>query len=131
MDSVKIDALVQAYRNIRAAKEELTKGFEAELGNLESEQDVVSSALKGYMLEAGLKSLKTEQGTVSLLQKTRYFTNDWEEFDKFVIEHKATSLFERRIAQTNLKTFLEDNPGVIPPGLNSESKYEISVRKPT
>lgn len=131
MEQLKLDALVQAYRNIRVAKESLTKDFESALGNLESEQDVISSALKGYMLEAGLKSLKTAQGTVSLLQKTRYFTNDWEKFDEFVIEHKATSLFERRIAQNNLKTFLEDNPGVIPPGLNSESKYEISVRKPS
>jgi len=27
--------------------------------------------------------------------------------------------------------FLEENPGVVPPGLNSTSEYDISVRKPT
>jgi hypothetical protein len=38
---------------------------------------------------------------------------------------------EKRIAQTNMAQFLEENPGVVPPGLNSMTEYAISVRKPT
>jgi hypothetical protein len=30
-----------------------------------------------------------------------------------------------------MKQFLEENPGVVPPGLNSDSEYAITVRKPT
>jgi hypothetical protein len=30
-----------------------------------------------------------------------------------------------------MKQFLEENPGVLPPGLNSNAEYDISVRKPT
>ena len=36
-----------------------------------------------------------------------------------------------RMAQTNMGTFLEENPGVVPPGLNSLTEYSISVRKPS
>jgi hypothetical protein len=63
--------------------------------------------------------------------KTRFTTNDWDSFKKFVAEQDALDLFERRINQTNMKVFLEENPGVVPPGLNSNSEYDISVRKPT
>jgi hypothetical protein len=48
-----------------------------------------------------------------------------------MIEHEAIDLLEKRIAQTNMAQFLEENPGVVPPGLNSSSEYDISVRKPT
>jgi len=38
---------------------------------------------------------------------------------------------EKRIAQTNMATFLADNPSLVPAGLNSTTEYAISVRKPT
>jgi hypothetical protein len=38
---------------------------------------------------------------------------------------------EKRIAQTNMATFLADNPSLVPAGLNSVTEYAISVRKPT
>ena len=50
---------------------------------------------------------------------------------EFIKEHDAIDLLEKRIAQTNMATFLEENPGVYPPGLNSVTEYAISVRKPT
>jgi hypothetical protein len=64
-------------------------------------------------------------------EKTRYTTNDWDSFKTFVIEHDALDLFEKRIHQTNMVSFLDENPGVVPPGLNSMTEYEVSVRKPT
>jgi len=38
---------------------------------------------------------------------------------------------EKRVAQTNMAQFLEENPGLVPPGLNSMSEYGITVKKPT
>jgi hypothetical protein len=48
-----------------------------------------------------------------------------------VVEHDAVDLLEKRIAQGNMRQFLEENPGTVPPGLNSNSEYSVSVRKPT
>ncbi len=31
----------------------------------------------------------------------------------------------------DLAEFLEENPGLVPPGLNAETKLDVSVRKPT
>ena len=66
-----------------------------------------------------------------LSTKTRYNTTDWDSFKSFVMENDALDLFEKRIAQTNMKQFLDEHPGVVPPGLNSMTEYAISVRKPT
>ena len=51
--------------------------------------------------------------------------------DYLTLIQNALDLLEKRIAQTNMATFLEENPGVYPPGLNSVTEYAISVRKPT
>jgi hypothetical protein len=87
--------------------------------------------MKDQMKALGVTSVRTPEGTVVLSVKTRYSTQDWDEFKKFILAHEAIELLEKRIAQTNMKQFLDENPGVVPPGLNSASEYDISVRKPT
>jgi len=38
-------------------------------------------------------------------------------------------LLEKRIHQTNMREFLEENPEVHPPGLNVDQEYEITIRR--
>ena len=87
--------------------------------------------MKDQMLALGSSSIKTPEGTIILAQKVRYYTDDWDSFKQFVVEHDALDLFEKRIHQTNMVSFLDDNPGVVPSGLNSMTEYDVSVRKPT
>jgi hypothetical protein len=94
-------------------------------------QDEVANAMKDQMKTMGVTSVRTSEGTVVLSVSTRYNTQDWDSFKKFVVEHDAVDLLEKRIAQGNMRQFLEENPGTVPPGLNSNSEYSVSVRKPT
>ncbi len=128
---VPMDKLAKIYRKIRTEIETLTKVYDTQVEQLKLQQDALKSAMKDQMQALGVTSVKTEQGTVVMSVKTRFTTNDWDSFKKFVAEQDALDLFERRINQTNMKVFLEENPGVVPPGLNSNSEYDISVRKPT
>ena len=109
----------------------LERAHEAQLEELKQQRDVIALQMKDMMLALGSKSVKTDAGTVILSQKTRYYASDWDEMKKFILENEAIDLLERRVAQTNMATFLEQNPGKVPPGLNSTSEYEVSVRKPT
>jgi hypothetical protein len=61
--------------------------------------------------------------------KKRYWTNDWHSFYAFLKEHEALELLEKRVAQTNMSTFLEENPDLHPPGLNVDSRYSVVVRR--
>ena len=79
--------------------------------------------------ETGADSLRTEFGTVTRRVAKRYWTNDWHSFHEFLKEHGALELLEKRIAQTNMSTFLEENPDLLPPGLNVDSRYTVTVRR--
>jgi hypothetical protein len=46
------------------------------------------------------------------------------------MDNNLPQLLERRIAQQNMKSYLEEHDQILPEGLNSESKYVVTVRKP-
>jgi len=61
--------------------------------------------------------------------KSKYWTSDWEAMHKFILEHGVPELLDKRLNQTNMKQFLEENPEVLPQGLNKDTEYAIAVRK--
>lgn len=130
-NAIPMDRLAKIYIKMRSQIQALTQKYEAEVADLKAQQDEVSNAMREQMKALGTKSVKTDFGTVSLTLKTRYSTNDWDSFRTFVVTNNAVDLLEQRIAQRNMAIFLEANPGLVPPGLNSDSEYAVSVRKPT
>lgn len=129
--SVPMDKLAKVYRKMAAKIQQLTREYETEVEVIKSQQEVVKIALKDQMLKLGVKSVRTDQGTVVLSTVTNYNTQDWDSFKEFMKQYDALDLVQQRISQLNMKRFLEENPGVVPPGLNSMTEYGISVRKPT
>jgi len=126
-----MDKLVRVYIKIRNRIQKLTQDYEAQVEELEAQKSEIASAMKDQMLALGSTTLRTDAGTIMLGKKTRYYTDDWDSFKHFMVENDAIDLLEKRIAQTNMKTFLEENPGLVPPGLNSNTEYAVSVRKPS
>lgn len=134
MDSetqVPLDKLTRVYLKMRTAIQEVQQEYDSKLAALKEQQDAVKVAIKERMLSLGTTSARTDFGTVILSKKTRYSTNDWASFKEFVVNNDALDLLEKRIAQKNMETFLSENPGLVPPGLNSDSEFDISVRKPS
>ncbi len=131
VEPIPLDKLVKIYRKLRTRMTELTQAYDTQAEVLKAQQDEIKNAIKEQMKALGVTSVRTTEGTAVMSVKTRYNTQDWDSFKKFLIEHEAIDLLEKRIAQLNMAQFLEENPGVVPPGLNSASEYDISVRKPT
>ena len=129
--AVPMDKLARVYRKMAAEIQRLTAEYDTRVEEIKRQQDAVKNALKDQMLVMGVNSVRTDNGTVVLATKTRYHTQDWDSFKEFIKQHDAIDLLEKRIAQTNMATFLQDNPGVVPAGLNSVTEYQVSVRKPT
>lgn len=126
---VKADKLVKAYIKIRDKRKQLAEDYEKQDKELQESLDLIESELLNVCKETGADSLRTEFGTVSRRVAKRYWTNDWHSFYEFLKEHGALELLEKRIAQTNMATFLEENPDALPPGLNVDSRYAVSVRR--
>ena len=130
-DQVPFDKLVKVYRKIKAEIDTLTQEYDTKVELLKAQQDEIKFAIKDQMKALGFTSVKSPFGTVSMRTTTTYTTNDWSSFKEFVLEHGAVDLLFKRIAQSNMAQFLEENPGVVPPGLNSVTEFNIVVTKPT
>jgi hypothetical protein len=131
MDDLSADKLVKAYIKIRDKRKQLADEYEAEDKQLEESLDMISERLLEICKTTGADGFKTEFGTVTRKVAKRFWTNDWHSFHKFLLDHEAPELLEKRIAQSNMATFLEENPDLLPPGLNVDSKYTISIRRKT
>ncbi len=130
-DMIPLDKLAKIYRKIKHEIDTLTQEYDTKIEQLKAQQDELKFAMKDQMRALGVKSVNTNFGTVSMVNKTRYSTDDWDSFKKFVVENDVVDLLEKRIAQTNMARYLEDNPGSVPPGLNAFSDFEIRVTKPS
>jgi hypothetical protein len=131
MSEVSINDLVAVYRKLRETIAEAEEAHEAKIKGLKEQMDLVSAELLNFCNEQNLDSVKTPSGTISRRVQTRYWTTDWEKMNEFIIQNEAVHLLEKRIHNANMKQFLEENPDVLPIGLQVDNKYVIQVRKPS
>lgn len=127
--AVSVDKLVNAYAKIRDRRSELTSKYKEEEGELREQQDKVKLALLKYCKEHEVDSVRTASGLFYRTVKQRYWTSDWESMHKFIMEHGLPEFLDKRLNQTHVRQFIEENPDLIPAGLNVDSEYAISVRK--
>jgi superfamily II RNA helicase len=121
----KIEKLMKAEINIRDAISDL----ENQVKELKAKREMIQSALNDICRQRNVDGLKTSVGTLTRGVKSRYWTDDWPSMYKFLKEHDALDLMEKRVAQGNMKEFLEANPGLLPPGLQQQNEFSIVIRR--
>ncbi len=128
-EEIPLEKLTRIYIKMRDKKAEVAHEMQERLDKIEDDMKTVKRAILDYMKESGVESLRTNSGTVYRTVRTTYSTSDWESMHKFIIEHGAPDLLEKRIQQTNMRAFLEENPDLLPPGLNANSEYSVTIRR--
>jgi hypothetical protein len=126
---VPLEKLTRIYIKMRDKKAELEAELENQVGKLENDMGTVKTAILNHMKSLGVESLRTDAGTVYRTVRTKYTTSDWESMGKFILEHGVPELLEKRIQQTNMRVFLEENPDLLPPGLNSNMEYSVTIKR--
>ena len=129
IDEITLAKLVRVYIKIRTARQELVTKYEDELEKLDADMTKIKKSLLTYCKERDVESVRTAEGLFYRTVKQRYTTNDWESMGKFVMENNIPEVYEKRLNQGNMKIFLEQNPDKLPPGLNVDSEYQITVRR--
>jgi len=124
-----VEKLTRVYIKIRDARAELATKFKDEDAALADQLDTVKRALLDYCAEHGVESARTTEGIFYRTTKTRYWTSDWDSMHRFVMQHDVPQFLEKRLNQGVVKQFLEENPEVVPPGLNTDVEYVVNVRK--
>jgi hypothetical protein len=126
---VPLEKLTRIYIKMRDKKSEVSQELEEKIAKIETDMKAVKTAILQHMKDIGAESLRTEAGTVYRTVRTMYATSDWESMHKFILEHGVPELLEKRIQQTNMKAFLEDNPDLLPPGLNANAEYSVTIKR--
>jgi hypothetical protein len=121
--------LTNVYIKIRDKRAEIKRAFDAENKKLEDQQNKVKIALLSYCKEQGVESVKTTSGTFYRTVKTRFWSNDWSEMHKFVLAKELPEFFEKRLNQTAVREYIEENPDAEIASLEQTSEYQITVRK--
>jgi hypothetical protein len=119
------DRLAKIYVKIRDKRRELEK----QAAELKEQQDIVAAQLLEICKEQGAQTIRTEHGTVSRRVAKNYWTNDWDSFYRFIKDNDAFSLMHQRINNTNMAQYLEENPDLLPPGLNADITQTITILK--
>jgi len=124
-----LDQLTSIYLKIRDKRAENKREFENVDKDLEQQQQMLAEQMLDTCKEMNADSIKTPHGTIIRSVKSKYWTGDWDSMYRFIKEHDAFGLLEKRLHQTNMKDFLHENPDVMPMGLNVENEYTIVVRR--
>ena len=130
-DKPSIDRMAKVFIKIRDRRAKLSEEFKIMDADLKEKQAQIGQEMLGWCKDNNLEGARTEFGTVSRSTKSTYWASDWESMHDFIRENRCPEFLNKAINQTNVKAFLEENPDVMPPGLNLTTEYVISVRKPT
>ena len=128
---IPLEKLVKVYIKMNQARSELKARWEAEDKMIKEKMETIKTSLLEHCKQHDVESVRTNEGTFYRTVKTQYWTTDWEAMSKFIIENGVTDLLEKRIAQGNMKAWLEDYPDKVPPGLNITKEYAITIRRKT
>lgn len=128
-DETSVDELSAEYMRIRREREELKSKFTEEDGKLESRMGDIEQILLDKMTAADLSSMSTSNAIVIRRIDRRYSTTDWDEIYRLIEKHRAYGLLHKRIHDTNMRQFLEENPDEYPAHLNVSSRHAVTVKR--
>lgn len=128
-DQIPVEKLVKIYIKMREKHIEMLHEFQEKENAIKAQMQQVKDALLDHCKEHNVESVRTSEGLFFRTVKQNYWTNDWDSMGKFILEHQAPELLEKRLHQGNMKQFLEEHPDLLPPGLNVDSQYSVTVRR--
>jgi hypothetical protein len=128
-NEVPVEKLVKVYIKMREKQAEMASAFKEQEEALKDKMSKVKGALLEHCKEHNVESVRTAEGVFFRTLKQSYWTNDWESMGKFIVEHQVPELLEKRLHQGNIKQFLAEHPDLLPPGINVDSEYSVTVRR--
>jgi len=124
-----VNQLTSVYIKMRDKRSQVKQEWEAQDTKIKEQMELIEEKLLDLCKELNTNTLGTDHGTVIRSIKSRYWTNDWDSMYQFIKEHDAFGLLEKRIQQSHMKEFIQENPDVYPAGMNVENQFTVLVRR--
>ena len=124
-----LPTLVQWYIDLRNYKSELKRSIEPAIAQTDEKMEAIEKEFNKRLLQSGGTSVKTDKGTISRVQKTKYLLTDSFAFRQWLVANaEIGSQLVSGITQWEVKAYLESG-GQLPDGLTVDNFFDISVRR--
>ena len=123
------EKIIAAYIKIRDSIATIKQRQAEELRTLEEQLKVLEQELLQRCEEAGGNLSVPNVGRVTRRVSKQYWTSDWPAMYKMIKEHDAFHLLQQRFTTKAMEQFLEENPNLVPPGLNLDSTMTVTVTR--
>ena len=127
--AITADEVVAAYVKLRDKRSELKKQWEEQDAGLKNNQEKLEQWLLKNLEKLGADSIKTGAGTAFKQIKLRASAADFDLAFRWAAEHGTPDLFQKRISDTFVKQYMEENGGQLPAGVNTFSEVVVGVRR--
>lgn len=123
-----IGDLVELQQQIKAARSEAKRAWEAEDNAMKADEERIEMAILKFLMDNNIKSVRTDHGTAYQQEDIIPNCSDWNVFYNWVIENNALDALEKRIKKTYVKEMLE-NTGELPDGVSIIRQNVVRVRR--
>ena len=132
------EQLAEAVIKIREEISKIQKEADKSINKLKEDREKIEAHLQAHCLKHGKgKTMSVSLGNTTTMLKTRdkWWTSDWNAFYEWVVENDAFDCLEKRIKQSGMRQFIDENPTdkeeslSLPYGIKNDSSYKIVVRR--
>jgi hypothetical protein len=124
-----LSRIIKAHINIRDARSNLKRDYEASDKDLKDAQAKLEAALLDHLNRHGMESVRTEHGTFYAQEEMTPSASDWNAVYQWIQEHDAWDLLEKRLKKTFIKEYAEAHNGGLPPGVSVFREKVVRVRR--
>ena len=125
-----IPTLVKWYIDLRAHKSDLEASIKPAVEHTKQQMQMIETELTKRMNETETESMRTVNGTVSKVSKTKYSVIDPFLFRQWMVKNPevAAQIVNGQITQGEVATYIADG-GTLPDGMAIDNILSISVRR--
>jgi hypothetical protein len=125
---VKLDEVAANYIALRDAKAEMERAHEEALRPVNEAMRDAEQTMLGRLNEMGVSSLRTSNGTITKVKRTRVTVGDWDTVWKFIHKNEMWHFLEHRISKAAVEGYIGEH-GEPPPGADVVSEYTAQFRR--
>lgn len=124
-----MNAVVNAFINIRDARSALKREFEAKDDELKGKQARLEAVMLGHLNATNMAAVRVDGGTVYKQEEVKPSCSDWSSFYQWVSENDAFDALEKRLTKKFMVEFMEAHEGALPPGVSVHREFVVRVRR--
>lgn len=127
---LKVDDLIQMYRDCRDQLASDRKGYKAREARIKTHLSIISMSLRDMGDTLGVDTFSTTAGTAYRNKKEKFTIPRWEELVGYIQSTGNFHILQKRVSPLAVKE-IRSTDGSLPDGLESIVEVEFAVRSPT